>query len=63
MAYVCEVLQIVDNVQTCVQWTEYSFLQSLAITRSQMTVIAKEIGSICAILIAFTFIAKAVKLA
>ncbi|MBN6532966.1 hypothetical protein JZM40_15130 [Acinetobacter pittii] len=63
MAYVCEVLQIVDNVQTCVQWTEYSFLQSLAITRSQMTVIAKEIGSICAILIAYTFIAKAVKLA
>ncbi|QHI29172.1 hypothetical protein AhaeINNSZ174_06700 [Acinetobacter haemolyticus] len=63
MAYVCEVLQIVDNVQTCVQWTEYSFLQSLAITRSQMTVIAKEIGSICAILIAYTLIAKAVKLA
>jgi hypothetical protein len=45
-----------------VEWTEFNFLSSLAITKSQMIEIGGSLLSVAGIFLAFAIIAKAVKL-
>lgn len=54
MAYVCETLQQVDGVQTCVSWVaQTSMLEQLAITKSQMVMLSTPIITIYGLIIAF----------
>lgn len=65
MAYVCEVLQTIDNVQTCVEWaiyTEPDLFKSIAITGSQAKLLYVEFTKICVLFIAFVAAGKAAKL-
>ena len=65
MAYVCEVLQTVDSVQTCVQWaiyTEPDLFKSIAITGAQAQVLYVEFGKLLSVFLAFVVAAKAAKL-
>lgn len=65
MAYVCETLQLVNNVQTCVSWvmyTEPDFFKSVAITGAQAKVLYVEFGKILALFLGFVIVAKATKL-
>ncbi len=64
MRYVCDQLSDPDSngFQTCLQWGEFSYLSTLAITKSQMIVIGGSLLSIAGVFIAFVIIAKAVKL-
>ena len=62
MAYVCQTLQLVNDVQTSVEWTEFSYLSSLAITKMQMIEIGGSLLGVAAIYVSYAIIAKAVKL-
>jgi hypothetical protein len=62
MSYVCESFELINGLQTCVEWTEFNFLSSLAITKSQMIEIGGSLLSVAGIFLAFAIIAKAVKL-
>lgn len=62
MSYVCQTLQLVNDVQTCVEWTEFSYLSSLAITKMQMIEIGGSLLGVAAIYVGYAIIAKAVKL-
>lgn len=64
--YACSSLEIIDNVQRCVEYvplTSSFFLSNLAITQQDSIAISIEIAKICGILIAYSFIMKAAKLA
>lgn len=64
--YACSSLEIIDNVQRCVEYVPLSssyFLSSLAITPQDSIAISIEIAKICGLLIAYSFIMKAAKLA
>lgn len=63
MTYVCEAFEVINGIQTCVQWTEFSYLPSLAITQAQSIEISIAVAKICGLLMAYTFIMKAAKLA
>jgi len=62
MAFVCESFEVINGLQTCVQWTEFSFLSSLAITKTQMIEIGGSLLTIAGIFLAYAIISKAVKL-
>lgn len=54
MAYVCETLQQIDGVQTCVSWVvQTAWFDQLAITKSQMIMLSTPIISIYGLIIAF----------
>ena len=64
--YVCSAIEIVNNVQTCTAYVPLSISQimsGLAITQADSLAISIEVAKICGLLIAYTFIMKAVKLA
>jgi hypothetical protein len=64
--YACSSLEIVDNVQRCIEYvplTSSFFFSNLAITQSDSIAISIEMAKICGILIAYSFIMKAAKLA
>jgi len=64
--YACSSLEIIDNVQRCVEYVPLSssyFFSSLAITQQDSIAISIEIAKICGLLIAYSFIMKAAKLA
>jgi len=63
MTYVCEAFEVINGIQTCVQWTEFSYLPSLAITQAQSIEISKAVASICGLLMVFSFAMKAAKMA
>lgn len=64
MRYVCDQLSEpdVNGVLTCLQWGEFSYLSTLAITKSQMIEIGGSLLAVAGVFIAYAFIAKAVKL-
>lgn len=62
MAYVCQTLQLINDVQTCVEWIEFSYLTSLAITKTQMIQIGGSLLGVAGVFLAYAIIAKAVKL-
>lgn len=62
MAYVCQTLQIINDVQTCVEWTEFSYLSSLAITKTQMVQIGGSLLGVAGVFLAYAIISKAVKM-
>jgi len=64
--FVCSAIDIVDNVQTCTAYvplTVAHLFNGLAITQNDSVAISIEIAKICGVLIAYTFIMKAAKLA
>lgn len=64
--YACSSLEIVDNVQRCIEYvplTSSFFFSNLAITQSDSIAISIEMAKICGILIAYSFIMKSAKLA
>ena len=64
--YACSSLEIVDNVQRCIEYvplTSSFFFSNLAITQSDSIAISIEIAKICGILMGYSFIMKAAKLA
>ncbi|PWB12990.1 hypothetical protein DCO44_16425 [Acinetobacter sp. AM] len=64
--FVCSAIEIVDNVQTCAAYvplTVAHLFNGLAITQNDSVAISIEIAKICGVLIAYTFIMKAAKLA
>ncbi|MBP4065293.1 hypothetical protein R4612_07565 [Acinetobacter baumannii] len=64
--YVCSAIEIVNNVQTCTAYVPLSIAQvfnGLAITQEDSIAISKAIAEICGLLIAYSFIMKAAKLA
>ncbi|MQZ56009.1 hypothetical protein F4T90_00875 [Acinetobacter junii] len=64
MRYVCDQLSDPDasGFQACLQWGEFSYLSTLAITKSQMIEIGGSLLSVAGVCLAFVIIAKAVKL-
>ncbi|WP_335950660.1 hypothetical protein [Acinetobacter beijerinckii] len=64
--YVCSAIEIINNVQTCTAYVPLSIAQvlnGLAITQADSIAISTEIAKICGLLIAYSFIMKAVNLA
>ncbi|WP_019520307.1 hypothetical protein [Faucicola boevrei] len=75
MTYVCEELQQIyssdgdgfvggdmQNVVTCKKWVEQkSFIQDLAITKSDMVQISASLSAVFVVILAFVILAKAVK--
>lgn len=65
MAYVCETLQLIDNVKTCVLWVTYvepNFFKSIEITGEQAREIYKQFLKIDLLFVGFVVVAKATKL-
>lgn len=64
MRYVCDQLSEpdVNGVLTCLQWGEFSYLSTLAITKSQMIEIGATLLTVAGLFVGFVIIAKAVKL-
>lgn len=64
MRYVCDQLTDPDasGLRTCLQWGEFSYLSTLAITKAQMIEIGSNLLTVAGVFIAFAIIAKAVKL-
>ena len=64
MRYVCDQLSEpdVNGVLTCLQWGEFSYLSTLAITKSQMIEIGGSLLIVAGLFVGFVIIAKAVKL-
>jgi len=52
MAFVCESFEVINGLQTCVQWTEFSFLSE----------IGGSLLTVAGIFLAYAIISKAVKL-
>ncbi|WP_042077720.1 hypothetical protein [Acinetobacter nosocomialis] len=66
VVYVCSAIEIVNNVQTCTAYEPLSIAQvfnGLAITQQDSIAISEDIAVICGLLIAYSFIMKAAKLA
>lgn len=64
--FVCSAIEIIDNMQTCTSYvplTVAHLFNGLAITKNDSVAISIEIAKICGVLIAYTFIMKAAKLA
>lgn len=63
MRYVCDQLSEPDlnGSYTCLQWGEFSYLSTLAITKSQMVEIGGSLLAVAGVFIAYAIIAKAVK--
>lgn len=64
--YVCSAIEIVNNVKTCTDYIPLSVAHifgGLAITQADSVAITIEIAKICGLLIAYSFIMKAAKLA
>lgn len=63
MAYVCESLQLIEGVQTCVSWViQTNLSDSVAINGAQARVLYLEFAKLFALFISFAVIAKAAKL-
>lgn len=58
MLYVCS--QLSADGQTCIAYTEFTYLSHLAITKSQMIEIGSALYPIAGLFIAYAIIAKAV---
>lgn len=64
--FVCSVVETFNNVQTCTQYVPLSIsylFTGLSITQQDSVAISIEVAKICGVLIAYTFIMKAAKLA
>ena len=64
--YVCSAIEIVNNMQTCTAYVPLSIahiMSGLAITQADSVAISTEIAKICGLLIAYSFIMKAVNIA
>lgn len=64
MASVCNELSQPDSngIQHCLQWVDFSFLSTLAITKTQMIEIGGSLLTVAGIFLAYVIIAKAVKM-
>lgn len=63
MAYVCESLQIIEGVQTCVSWViQTNLMDSIAINGQQARALYLEFSKLFALFIAFAATAKVAKL-
>lgn len=63
MAYVCESLQIIDGVQTCVSWViQTNLTDSIAINGQQARLLYIEFSKLFALFIGFAVVAKAARL-
>lgn len=64
MGYVCEKLSEPDSsgLQTCLMWSDFSFLSTLAITKTQMMEIGGSLLTVAGLFLAYAIIAKAVKM-
>ncbi|KAA8732036.1 hypothetical protein F4V57_10435 [Acinetobacter qingfengensis] len=65
MAYVCETLQLIDNVQTCVSWVAFvepNLFRSIEINGEQAREIYKQFLKIDLLFVGFVVVAKAAKL-
>lgn len=63
MAYVCESLQLIEGVQTCVSWViQINLTDSIAINGQQARALYIEFSKLFALFITFAVIAKVAKL-
>lgn len=65
MSYVCEALDLINGVQTCVQWATYTepdLFKSIAINGEQSRTLYYEFSKLLALFVCFAFVAKATKL-
>jgi hypothetical protein len=64
--FVCSAIEIVNNAQTCTAYVPLTIahlFNGLAITQQDSIAISIELAKICGVLIAYSFIMKAAKLA
>lgn len=65
MAYVCETLQLVNNVQTCVSWVAYTepdIFKTIALSGEQARSLYLEFSKFLSVCVCFVLLAKVAKI-